>query len=141
MIFKPFEPAHLKDLVLQPAQASAYADFADKGYGDALAQHEAYTGFVDGRVVACAGVVPIWRGRGELWALIARDIGKIGMHSLHYSVRIWLSRSAYRRLEAHCDAAFLQAHRWLRLLDFEYEGPLRAYTPDGRDCLRFARVK
>lgn len=141
MIVEPFKPEHLEALVLQPAQVHPYASVADKGYGEALAKHEAYTGFIDGRIVACAGVVPIWDGRGELWALVARDIGKLGMRSLHYGVKRWLGSAAFRRLEAHCDAEFMQAHRWLMLLGFNYEGPLAKFLPDGRDALRFARVR
>lgn len=141
LLFERFRPEHLNSLVLQPSQASTYADFSNNGYGEALATHESYTGFVDERVAICVGMIEIWEGRAELWALIAHDIGAKSMHSLHYTAKAWLAQCKYRRVEAHCDAEFGQAHRWLRLLGFEYEGPLAKYTPDGRDCLRFARVR
>lgn len=141
MIVERYHPDHLKDLVLQPAQEYARASVESKDYCNALSHSEAYSAFVNGRVVACIGVVPVWEGRGDAWALIARDIGPMGMHKLHFAVRKLINASPLRRIEACCDAGFEQAHRWLLLLGFGYEGPLRKYTPDGRDCLRFARVR
>lgn len=138
MIVERFRPEHLEQLILQPAQEFAGLN---RGHAESLSKTESFAGLIDGRVVACAGVTPLWDGRGEAWALIARDIGAKGMHELHFQAKRYLSGSALRRIEASCDATFMQAHRWLFLLGFKFEGPLRKYTPDGRDCLRFARVK
>lgn len=135
-----FKPEHLAQISLQSWQEGARQDLANPAYGQALAQHESGTVVLDGRVVACCGVVRMWEGRGELWGLIADDIGPEGMRKLHYAARAWLRNATWRRLEAHCDAGFLQAQRWLELLGFACEGPLAKYTPDGRDCLRYARV-
>lgn len=140
-MIETFRPEHLDQLALQPAQSVARIDIANRGYGEALARHESVTVMIDHRVVACAGVVRIWEGRGELWALIAGDIGPAGMQHLHFRARAWLRNTVWRRLEAHCDKEFLEAHRWLQLLGFIYEGPLAKYTPDGRDCVRYARVR
>lgn len=136
-----FQPEHLQELALQPAQKDAYADLAKKEYGESLAKGQAATVLHEGRIVACTGAIPIWKGRAELWSLIAADIGPLGMHKLHFKAKRWLESTDWRRLEAHCDARYLQAHRWLHLLGFKCEGPLEKYTPDGRDCLRFARVR
>ncbi len=141
MIVERFKPEHLQALILQPAQEFARSSLADRSFGEALAAGDSYTAIMDGRVVACAGVQSMWEGRGDAWALIARDIGPDGMHEMHYAVKRYLRASMLRRIEAACDATFLQAHRWLMLLGFRYEGPLAKYTPDGRDCLRFARVR
>lgn len=141
MIVERFRPEHLQALLVQPAQEFARPYFSDPAYGEQLALGDAFAGIVDGCVVACAGVREIWQGRGEAWALIARDIGPWNMRATHYAVRRYLESATLRRIEAACDASFLQAHRWLELLGFIYEGPLAKYTPDGRDCVRFARVR
>lgn len=141
MIVERFKPEHLENLVLQPAQEYARATLAEKGYGDSLAKFDAFSALDGARVIACAGVIPVGEGRGEAWALIARDIGARGMHELHYAVRRYLKGSDLRRVEACCDATFEQAHRWLMLLGFSYEGPLRKYFHDGRDGIRFAMVR
>lgn len=140
MIVEPFRPDHLERLVLQPAQEYARASLENKAYGEALVGPHSFAGLIDGRVVACAGVVPMWEGRGDAWALIANDVRPKGMLQIHFAVRRFLKMSGFRRIEAACDVGFPQAHRWLALLGFGYEGLLKAYTPDGRDCLRFARI-
>lgn len=140
MIVEPFRPDHLESFIAQPAQEYARANLGSAAYRQALVGPYSFAGLIDGRVVACAGVVPLWEGRADAWALVAQDIGPLGMHRLHFAVARHLKRFSFRRIEAACDASFLQAHRWLELLGFAYEGPLKAYTPDGRDCLRFARI-
>ena len=141
MIVMPFKPEHLETLVLQPAQEMARVDIAGKGYGEALAKSDSFTALIDGRVAACAGVIPMWEGRGEAWAMIAGDVGPMGMLRIHHAVKRYLDLNGLRRIEAACDAGFAQAHRWLLLLGFHYEGPLAKYTPDGRDCVRYARIR
>jgi RimJ/RimL family protein N-acetyltransferase len=142
MNIEPFKPEHFDTLILQPAQEYARPNLENRGYGEALASRgDAFTGFIDGRVVGCVGVLPMWEGRAEAWALLARDVGLRGMREVHNAVLRYLEMCPYRRLEAHCDADFPQARRWLEMLGFEFEGPLRAYKPDGKDCLRFARIK
>lgn len=141
MLVERFRPEHMEELVLQPAQELALAPLGKRRNAELLAQGDAFAGLIAGRVVVCAGVVQMWEGRGDAWSLISTDIGPQGMHETHYAVRRYLAASSLRRIEAACDAAFLQAHRWMYLLGFAYEGPLAKYTPDGRDCLRFARVR
>ena len=97
MIVERFKAEHLENLVLQPAQEYARANIAAKGYGESLAKFDAFSAIVDGRVVACAGVVPVWDGRGDAWALIAADIGPGGMHDLHFAVKRYLRQSTLRR--------------------------------------------
>lgn len=141
MLIERFRPEHLQSLILQPAQEWARPSFDDPSYAEQLAKFDSYSGFIDGRIVMCGGITRMWEGRGEAWALIARDVGPSGMHSIHYAVKRYLGAATLRRIEAACDASFLQAHRWLVLLGFKYEGKMEKYTPDGRDCLRFAMVR
>lgn len=141
MIVERFRPEHLEALVVQDAQAFMRPIFSNPKYAQDIAKMESYTAFIDGRPVAIAGILPIWEGRAECWAIIAQDIGRAGMRKFHRAALAFLDASPLRRMEAFCDANFVQAHRWLLMLGFEYEGAARKYSPDGRDCLRFARVK
>jgi hypothetical protein len=130
---EPYKPEHLQELILQPAQARVRANLSDPEYAQALVGEHSFTLKMNGKVVACFGVLKLWEGRGDAWALISGDIGARGMRRLHFEIR--------KRLEAEHEAGFEQAKRWLSLLGFQYEGPLLKYTPDGRDCLRYARIK
>lgn len=141
MIVTPYQPAHLKSLLLQPAQAIVRPYFDKQGYAEALQKDGCSFTAMDGdRVLAIAGVVPLWEGRAEAWALLSANIRRDFL-AIHHAVERWLQVCPFRRVEAAVDAEFPEAVRWVERLGFEREGPLRAFTPDGRDCIRFARVK
>lgn len=135
----PFKPEHLRALRLQPAQAWCEPHLTD----DLLAQTaelEAYTAMVDGEPIACAGFMPFWEGRAMVWSYIGAQAGS-HMFAITRAVQRALDLTPYRRVEAYVDAGFEAGVRWVTLLEFEFEGTLRAFLPDGRDQLLFARVK
>jgi RimJ/RimL family protein N-acetyltransferase len=137
----PYKPEHLTNLLLQPAQAYMRPFFDDPQYGRALAiPGKAFTAIECDRVLGCAGLIPYWEGRAEAWSLLANDI-KGNFVPIHMAALRFLDSCGFRRVEAHVDADFGCAKRWMDMLGFQYEGPLKAYTPDGRDCLRYARVR
>lgn len=137
----PFQPMHLRALVLQEAQAWMGPMLKDD-YGKTLMKAgPAFTlAEADGSVIVCSGLVHMWENRAQAWALISADAGR-------YFVRIFRAMSSFleiqdtRRIEATVDANFLQGHRLMRLLGFELEGMMRAYLPDGRDCSLYGRVR
>lgn len=142
MLITPYKAADLHELMIQPAQATMRSILLSNGYPEALEPFESFTGRIDGRVVACAGLMPLWEGNVRAWAVIAGDIGAGGMGSLHRAIRRGLAACPARRIEVEVDAEFEQAHRWVKMLGgFEWEGRMRKYSPDGRDTDRYARVK
>lgn len=137
----PFKAEHLAALALQPAQALSLQDTGDD-YGPALeAGGNGYTAIVDGRPVACAGIVEQWRGRGLAWALLAGDIGPHCFVRVTRAVRRALDLSPLRRVEAHVDVRFNQGIRWARMLGFEAESVMRSFTPDGGDAFMYVRIR
>jgi hypothetical protein len=109
------------------------------GYLEKLAEAgPASTAVIGERVLACAGVAYLgWIG--TLWAFVAQDAGAHFI-SLHREIRRCLMESPVRRIEATVEADFEPGIRWLRLLNFENEGLMRAYGPHGEDHYRFARI-
>lgn len=141
MIIEPYKPEHLDALLLQPAQEFMRPYFSDPQYRRALAvPGKAFAASHDGVVLGCAGVMPIWEGRAEAWALLGADL-KNHFLAIHHATKRFLQACDVRRVEATVDAEFCPAREWIVHLGFRYEGPLRAYTPDGRDCLRFVRIR
>ena len=141
MIIVPFHPDHLDALLLQPAQAYMRAFLSHPGYGQALAiPGKAFSALDGDTVLGCAGILPLWESRAEAWALFGGDL-KRHFVQIHRATLRFLDACPIRRIEATCDAGFCDAKRWIELLGFAYEGPLRAYTPDGRDALRYARIR
>lgn len=137
----PYTPAHLESLLLQPAQDLARPLLASPEYRQALAvPGMAFTALDGDRVLCCAGLMPLWEGRAEAWALMGADLRPQFLR-IHYATKRFLNACGMRRVEAAVDAHFGCAKEWIEALGFEFEGVLHAYTPDGRDCLRYARWK
>lgn len=141
MIVVPYKPEHLQSLLLQPSQAFM-RPFLDKPeYQQSLAiPGKTFTAMDGERVLACAGIVPFWEGRAEAWALMGPDLRRDFIH-IHYAAKRFFNVCGFRRIEAAVDAEFGCAKAWMKALGFIYEGPLLKYTPDGRDCLRYARIQ
>lgn len=140
MIVEPFRPDHLKELPLQLAQAHLSATVAGKEYAAALSLGEAYAALIEGRPVACAGLVEMWPGRAIAWALLSRDAGPHFL-KIHRAVARMLDLCPCHRVEAYADAGFPAASRWLETLGFAREGVMRAFTADRRDCFLYARIR
>lgn len=135
----PFEAKHLSMMVPQPRQKlppDEHREALESPFG------YAWTGFVDDRPVACAGVVELWRDRGQAWALLDVTAGR-HMMRITRAIRHQLDALPFRRIEMAVDVDFPEAIRWALLLGFNLETPqpMKAYTPDGRACYQFARIR
>lgn len=142
MRIEPFKVEHIAELLERPSEGCMREALSDRAYLAALAQHESWTLRIGGRVMACGGVVPRWPGRAELWAVVANDIGHVGMLTLHRAVQRFISSRTEKRLEATVAAEFAAAHRWIRALGFVCETPnaMRHWLPDGRDAMLYSKV-
>jgi hypothetical protein len=137
----PFEPDHLKQLLLQPSQAMMQPLLDSPTYAQSLKDAGPAYSAVDGDVVfACAGFIPQWEGRAVAWALVSSEAG-MRFVGITRAVRRALQLHPFRRVETAVTHDFPQGHRWAQMLGFTREGLMRSYTPDGRDCDLYARVQ
>lgn len=137
---EPFEVRHLDELVLQTVQAGLLP-FLDAGHARELAEKSfAFTGFQDGRVVGCAGLIEMWPGRDCAWSLLS-DCGPKAFLNIHRTVVRFLDARKSRRIEMSVDVDHAAGQRWAELLEFKKEGYMTSYSPDGRDCFLYARVR
>lgn len=97
-------------------------------------------GEVDGEILIIAGLAPQWENRAMAWTLISKNAGS-HFRTIHREVEKFLVRSPFRRIEATVDVGFKEGHRWMKMLDFEPEGVMRAYRPDGGDQVLYARIR
>lgn len=137
----PFQPEHMFALRLQAAQRKFAETFTPEHARDLAAASQSYTAIVDGRPVACSGIVEQWEGRALAWALLDGEIGPHAFVRVSRAVRRFLDASTYRRIEMQVDADHAQAIRWAELLGFEVESKKRAFLPDGRDAFEFVRIR
>lgn len=135
-----FLPEHLMALKLQAAQSSAQSLMtAEHGAEIVGAGGRAWTAVVDGKPIACAGMIEFWKGRAYAWAYLSEDF-KAHAKSVHRATLELLSGAPWRRVEMTVDVHHGAAKRWAAHLGFEREGVCRAWTPDGRDVELWARV-
>lgn len=137
----PYQPEHLDALLLQPNQAYMRGFLGKPEYRQLLnVPGKAFSAVHDGQVYACAGLVMVWQGRAEAWALMAPDLRKHFL-TIHNATLRFLTSCAVPRVEANVDEDFGCARRWIEMLGFSFEGKSPKFTPDGRTVLRYARVQ
>ncbi len=130
----PFEPPHLRAVAPQCAQAE-HAAYIDSLELAALVQPGAAFTATEGReILGCAGVVPLWPGVGQAWAvfsdaLLARPV-TLTRASERALDRIAAARDM-RRIQATVRDGHGNGARWLSFLGFELEGLLVNYGPGG----------
>lgn len=130
----PFDPQHLRDMTPQAAQRVEFTPEAMAAdYG------QAWTGMVDGKPVACAGLVEMWAGRAYAWAVLSKDVGP---HLLRVTreIRFRLDAAPFGRVEMAVDAKFSNGCRWAERLGFRLESLAGKYLPGGRDAFIYVRI-
>lgn len=132
----PFEAWHLDALEHQPAQVDAYA-YVDVASHMNLANDLAFTGITD-RIVGCAGLIPMYEGHDLAWANLS-VCGPAVFLKIHRAIQRFLIKRNTRRTEMWVRADFEAAHRWARLLGFEWEGQMRFVDPARYDLELYAR--
>lgn len=136
----PFQADHVLQLHLQKMQASKFDEINVPEYGMALEKcGGSYTAIVDGRPIACAGIVEQWAHRGLAWALLGEESGQHFV-AITRAVKRMLAIAHYHRIEMHVNAEFPQAMRWAEMLGFEVESKMALFTPEGADAFMYVRL-
>lgn len=130
----PYKPAHLGRVVPQAVQAGI-AGRLDRATADSLAFADcAFSAVAAGRIVGCAGIVPLWPGVGHAWAVLS-DTALAEPLTLTRAVQRALARieaaQGLRRIQATVAEEHVAGRRWLAWLGFEVEGLMRNYGPQG----------
>ena len=106
-----------------------------------LEQIGGIAGLRGGRVVGCAGVLPLWPGVGLAWAWLGRGWRADARLVTEY-IKSYLDGCDFHRVEAGVKVGYDKGHRWMNALGFELETPLaRKWGPDGGDYSIYVRVK
>jgi len=139
----PFEVWHAEALaedslegVLKPAPVRERAEFY-------LKMGPAYSGWIDGKLIGCAGIMIMWPGVGEAWIIFSEDVLQYKKDAyvviLDY-LRAIISKLHLRRIQAHCHSALPHGQKYLEQLGFECEGKLKKYGIDGADHYLYAMI-
>lgn len=91
-----------------------------------------YSLYSGDRIVACIGFVPVHEWRCTVWTLLQDGLPEL-FAGIHIVVRRLIREQPWARIEAYVDPMSVPAVRWVTLLGFECETPLKPYfMPDGR---------
>ena len=136
----PFKAEHLAAIQLQDRQAHL-SDWVSLEQGRGLEQYPSYTAMVDDKPIGAAGVLHMWAGRAMAWAFISKTTPQNFLKG-HRVVKRFLDGCYVPRIEMTVDCDFPEAHRWAKMLGFTMECErMRNYSPDGRDCALYARIR
>lgn len=141
--FVPFAPEHLAQLSLQPIQAEIQGYLASVN-ADVLVGPSTWTALVDGRVVGCGGIMPLWSGVGQAWALIGtmpRRCWPSATAFVRATLLTAMDVRGYHRIQASVRTGFAAGARWAGRLGFDFEGTARAYDPARGDHDLYAMVR
>lgn len=137
----PFKAEHL-GLIKPQEKQSGILNQVTPAHGLFIETCEVAFTAVDGdEIIACAGIIPLWPGRGHAWAVMSNNIGNRFIR-VHRAVKRAIELSSFRRIEMCVDSEFLEAVEWAHMLGFVDETPngMPGYTDDGRLYHQFARV-
>lgn len=137
----PFKVEHLQAIKLQAAQSDAITGLGDAESIYLECSEFAFSALEGDRVIACAGIIKLWEGRGHAWALLSGDIGNRFV-AIHRAVKRAIDVSGYRRVEMDVDGDHKEAIKWAHMLGFYNETPdgMKGYVADGRLIYKFVRL-
>jgi hypothetical protein len=103
-----------------------------------LGRTHAWTGRIDARIVAIAGITDLHEGVGEAWSYL-NDEALYSPKWLHKAVKTEIERLApgYRRLQAETAQSFLAGCLWLENLGFHVETFSRLAGPNGETMAKY----
>jgi hypothetical protein len=138
MIVERFQPEHLAQIDLQPAQAAARAALTAQYIGRLLEGPAATMRDDTGRIVACAGVVDFSDG-SLLWAFLAADCRRHMVAIVRGARR--LVQVAQRPVWATAACDFAPGCRLLQMLGFERQPePVEGVSADDKPHYVFERT-
>lgn len=138
--FKRCRPEDVERLQVQAEQALDKHFVISSGAHALVAQDWTFSAFDGAQLVGVGGVARLWANHGQVWALLAPDIGRSMTQFVRFTKDL-LATQQHHRLSAFVQCDFEPAHRLVQMLGFTCEAQrLRAYDPAGRDVALYGRV-
>ena len=104
---------------------------------------DGFIGRYDGDVVVASGVMNLWPGVGEAWALFtpeAQPVRRVISRHFKRMFDLVIIANGYHRVQASVRADFTAGIRFAEWLGFEEEGVMKRYDAEQNDYLRMARI-
>ena len=140
MIVRDWKKDDIKNMTIQDTQLDILSHMDDLDIEPLADAGLVWTIEQDNDVICVCGLAPQWTNRAIAWAVLSDTSGKYFI-KLHRIIKKLFNHVDYCRIEATVDIGFKQGHRWMKMLGFEPEGYMKAYTPSGDDQILYARVR
>ncbi len=102
------------------------------------------TAIVNDEIVGCGGIRKLWDNVGEVWLMLSPEVNKYPIRAAECilnGMQELIDENDFVRLQGWCRKDFIKAHTLFRHLGFKPEGIAEKYTPDGVDCILYARIR
>jgi hypothetical protein len=128
-----------QDLQTLPNEASVRAN-GEK----LLAGGPANTLWIDGKPIACMGILRMFQHSGEAWIFCDKSVVNHAVTLLEAG-REYLEflTETYQlvRVQARCQTDWFEANKFLKHLDFKYEAELKYFGPNLEDYNQYVRLR
>lgn len=140
---KPFAAEHVRALTArEPDRTIAVSVGNYFELAKEYAKHPSWTGFWDGVPMVSAGIIVLWPGLGEGWALTSHLAEKFPC-AFHRAIKRKLEEVVVerhlRRIQVAIPKTHMISRRWIMRLGFLKEGAMRYYGVDGSTHVRYVR--
>jgi RimJ/RimL family protein N-acetyltransferase len=140
----PFRSYLLKIMDLHPEDLKNIQDFPDYYNHMDKASDYGYAVCVDGRPMACFGVIQLWPNVGEIWMIPDRIMLSKYKTKFHKGAFKFMLATAKQlnlhRIHCTVKANNARAIKWIEKMSFTQEGVCRQYGPDKEDYIMYARL-
>ena len=102
----------------------------------------AKTLLVDGVPLACGGVIVLWDKVGEGWLVVSKDVNERKVEIAYFLRNVideTMKELKLKRLQVAVRTDFEKGKKFVEFLDFEFEGVMHSYFPDGSNAFLYAR--
>lgn len=140
---KPFLPEHV--LAIEPREPDKTIAASVDSLNMAKAYVErgpAWTGFWEGTPMFCAGIIMLWPGVGEGWALTTELVERYPL-SFHRAASQGIDKAMIDHKIHRLQIAIPETHHvsrhWAARLKFHAEAAMKQYGADRSDWIRYVR--
>jgi RimJ/RimL family protein N-acetyltransferase len=106
-------------------------------------EHLAFTGLINDKVIAAAGMKRIWGNVAEGWFIAKNDVWNYPItiaKAVKQNIDYLATSNNIKRLQTAVRTDFGIGIRFAKWLGFNNEGLMKSYGFDGSDHYRFARI-
>jgi RimJ/RimL family protein N-acetyltransferase len=129
--------------MLTQKDASFIINDNNKECMDLEQEHLAFTGLINDKVIAAAGMKRIWGNVAEGWFIAKNDVWNYPItiaKAVKQNIDYLATSNNIKRLQTAVRADFGIGIRFAKWLGFTNEGLMKSYGFDGTDHYRFARI-